>query len=218
MDDEVGIAPDRRREVGVRGAGEARVAEVARVVPRLLQRPEHEGRKGLGAAARPLDVVRDALARLRCELRGEARGQALPLGRRRGGHLERGELREQVQDGLRVGPLVDAVERLPPPSRQQPADGLVGEDHQLLDEHVRVRLGLEPGTLDAAVLVEGERDLPSRDAERAAGEAAAAQFERDRLGQPEPLVDLRLRGLRPRAGSAPPARRSAALGLRITDR
>ena len=197
MDDEVGIAPDRRREVRVCRTGEARVAEVARVVSRLLQRPEDERGEGLAAASRPLDVVRDTLARLRGELRGEPRRQALPVGCRRGRHLECGELREQVKDGLRVGPLVDAVERFAPPSRQQPTDCLVGEDHQLLDEHVRVRLGLEPGAFDAAVLVEGERDLPSRHAERAAGEAAAAQVERNRFGQPEPLGDLRLGALFP---------------------
>src|SRR5918995_155538 len=195
VDDQVGIAPDRRREVSVRGAGEARVAEVAPVVPRLLQRPQHEGRKGLGAAARALDVLGDALARLRGELCGQPRSQTLTLGRRRRGHLERGELREQVEDGLRVGPLVDAVERLPPSSRQQPADGLIGKDHQLLDEHVRVRLGLEPGTFDAAVLVERERDLAGRHTERAAGEAAAAQLERDRLRQTKPFLELGLDGL-----------------------
>src|SRR5918995_2938294 len=197
VDDQVGIAPDRRREVSVRRAGEARVTEVARVVSRLLQRPEDERREGLGAATRPPDVIRDALARLRGELRGETRRQALPVGRRRSRHLECRELREQVKDGLRVGPLVDAVERFPPPSRQQSTDRLVGEDHQLLHEHVRVRLGLEPGAIDAAVLVEGECDLPGRHAERAAGKAAAAQVERNRFGQPEPLGDLRLGALFP---------------------
>jgi hypothetical protein len=48
---------------------------------------------------------------------------------------------------------------------------------------VGVRLGLEPRALDAAGTVEGERDLARRDAERTAGEAAAAQLERQLLGE-----------------------------------
>jgi hypothetical protein len=91
---------------------------------------------------------------------------------------------------VRVGALVDAEERLPAPAGEQPGDGLVREDHQLLDQRVRVRLRLEPGLLDAAAAVERERDLRARDAERAACEAPLAELERDLLGKPEPFREV----------------------------
>ena len=72
-----------------------------------------------------------------------------------------------------------AVERL----ASRPAssgDRLVGGDHQLLDEHVRQRLALDPGPLDAALAVEGERDLAALDAKRPAGEPAIAEGTRTR--------------------------------------
>src|SRR5204863_8539518 len=46
---EVGVAPDRRREVAIGATREARVAEVLRVVARLLQRPQDELREGVAA-------------------------------------------------------------------------------------------------------------------------------------------------------------------------
>ena len=49
--DEVRVAADRRGEVAVRRAREAGVAEVARVVARLLERAQHERRERLPAAA-----------------------------------------------------------------------------------------------------------------------------------------------------------------------
>ena len=57
-----------------------------------------------------------------------------------------------------------AVERLAAAAREEFRDGLVGGDHQLLDEHVRERLALDPGPLDAALAVECERDLAPLDA------------------------------------------------------
>src|ERR1051326_2226204 len=50
MDDEIGVAPDRRGEVAVRRAREAGVAQVLGAVARLLQRAEDECREGLPAA------------------------------------------------------------------------------------------------------------------------------------------------------------------------
>ena len=61
------------------------------------------------------------------------------------------ELREQQRDRLRLGPLVHAVERLAVAAGEERGDVLVREQHQLLDEHVRVRLALEPRVGDAAV-------------------------------------------------------------------
>ena len=81
VDDEVGIAPDRRGEVAVRGARQARMAEVARVVVRLLQSAR---RTSAGNASAPradfCDVVRDALAR---RGRERARPRPGPSSRRR---------------------------------------------------------------------------------------------------------------------------------------
>ena len=83
---------------------------------------------------------------------------------------------------------MDSVQRRSPAVGKEGGDGLVGEDHQLLDEHVRVRLGLEVGALHAAVVVEDERDLFRLDAQRTAVEAPAAQLGREPLGEPE-IVD-----------------------------
>ena len=109
-------------------------------------------------------------------------------GRRR--HLEVGELGEEQLDRLRVGALVDAVERVAAPAREQLGDGLVRGDHHLLDEHVRERLLLDPRALDAALAVEGELDLAALDAQRPAREAPVAEGARDLLGEAQRLLEL----------------------------
>ncbi len=136
-------------------------------------------------------------------------------GRRR--NLQVGELREEELDRLRVRPLVDAEERLPASPGEERRDRLVREDHELLDEHVRVRLGLDPRALDAAVAVEGERRLARLDPERAAREAPPPQLEREALGEPEAvelLFDRRERivGFRPVGGDVPHAYRPRKQG------
>ena len=91
-----------------------------------------------------------------------------------------------------------AVERRAVAAGEEGGDVLVREDHQLLDEHVRVRLAFEPRVGDAAV-GEAERELRRLHLERAAREAALRE-PRGELGvQVELLEDLR--------------RRLAALGL-----
>jgi hypothetical protein len=94
-------------------------------------------------------------------------------GRRR--DLEVGELVEQELDRLRIRALVHAVERLAPAPREQGSHRLVRGDHQLLDEHVGERLPLDPGSLDAALPVEGEGDLSRLDPQGAPAVPAAAQ-------------------------------------------
>jgi hypothetical protein len=89
---------------------------------------------------------------------------------------------------------VDAVERLAVARREQPGDLLVGEDHQLLDEHVRVRLALEQRRRDASVL-EVEDDLRCDDLEGAAREAPPPQLGRELVVQLELLDDPRRRVL-----------------------
>src|SRR5213079_2759994 len=102
---------------------------------------------------------------------------------------------KQQLDRLRVRPLVDAEERLASASGKQPGDRLVGADHQLLDEHVRVRLLGVPGTRNPAVIGELELDFRRLDAQRAPREPALAQLRRDPLGALEALYELRLLAL-----------------------
>jgi hypothetical protein len=154
------------------------VAQVRRVVARLLQRAEDERRESFPPSPAGAHVLGDALARGGRELGRRGRRHTLGLQRRGCRHLQHLELGEEEQDGLRVGPLVDAVERLPPARREQSGDGLVGRDHQLLDQRVRLRLGLEPRSRDAAPPVEREVHLGRLDSQRAACEAAAPQLGR----------------------------------------
>jgi hypothetical protein len=78
---------------------------------------------------------------------------------------------------------VDPVERFALAPAEEPGDRLVGEDHHLLDEGVRERLGLDPGPRDPALAVELEHDLARLDPERAARVTLAPKLGRDALGQ-----------------------------------
>ena len=89
VDDEIGVAADRRGEVAVRRAREPRVAEVARVVARLLERAQDERRERLPPAARLLDVLGDPLRDLARELRRRLRRERLGHGRRRDAEVGR---------------------------------------------------------------------------------------------------------------------------------
>src|SRR5918997_1310095 len=108
------------------------MAEVARVVAGLFQRPQDEGRKRLLPPPRPLDVFGDRLADLRGKPCRQPGREPFLVGSWRRRHLQVGELREQMSDRLWIGTLVHAVERFPPTLREQAPDRLVGEDHQLL--------------------------------------------------------------------------------------
>src|SRR5439155_19449579 len=63
--------------------------------------------------------------------------------------------------------------------------GLVGGDHQLLDQAMRCRLGLRPRASHAALAVELEIDLRRLDAKRAVPEAAVPHRCRQAGGAPE---------------------------------
>ncbi len=220
MADEVGVAADRRREVAVRAAREARVAEVPRVVARLLQRAQDERRERLPASPRLLGELADPRADPRREPGRLGRREVLRHRRRR--HLERLELREQELDRLRIRPLVHPVERLAAPPGEERGNRLVREDHQLLDERVGGRLLLDPGALHPALAVERERRLARLDPQRAAAEAAAAQLRGQPLGEPERLGRLLLGPLAPGqdrlgvpVGQPPVARDQAAVEERL---
>ena len=92
-----------------------------------------------------------------------------------------------------LGPLVHAVERVAATRSEKRTDALVRQDHQLLDEHVRVRLALQPRIGDAAVAVEAERRLRRLHLERAAREPPLAQVTGDFVVQGERLENRRRR-------------------------
>src|SRR6266511_3960618 len=194
VDDQIRVAPDRRREMAIGAAGEPRVAEILGVVAGLLERAEHERGEGLAAPARAECVVHNALARLRGDRCGRRRSEE--IGGRRRRDLEIRELLEQQLDRLRIRALVDAIQRLAAPRREQPGNGLVRGDHQLLDEAVRGGLGFLPRARDSAVAVEVERDLGALDPERAACEPPVANRRRQTIGELERGGDVGL-GLPP---------------------
>ena len=68
VDDQVRIPADRAREVAVGRAGEAGVAEVLRGRSAPASASGERGGKGLAPAARPRDVLGDALAGARRDL------------------------------------------------------------------------------------------------------------------------------------------------------
>ena len=78
-------------------------------------------------------------------------------------------------DRLRVGLLVHPVQRLAVTAGEERTDLLVRQDHQLLDEHVSMRLAFEPRVGDAATAVEAKHRLRSLHLQGAACEAPAAQ-------------------------------------------
>ncbi len=143
MHDEIRIAPDRRREVGVARERKPEVTEVRRRIARLLHRAqdEHGHRALLGPAVNPLEqrleVVGTDRVRRRAEGVPETRHELLELL-----HLER------------VGRLVDPVEPRNAARLEELRHRLVGEQHELLDDPVRdVPLGRDDG-LDLSGLVE----------------------------------------------------------------
>ena len=119
------------------------------------------------------------------------------LGYGRRGNLEIRELRQQELHGLRVRTLVDAIERVPLPAGEEPRHDLVRQDHELLHEHVRERLLLDPRPLDPALPVEDKRHLALLDPKRTAGKAPLAQRGRYALGQAKTAGQLLLRPLLP---------------------
>ena len=123
MDDQIRIAPDRRREVRVAGRREAEVAQVFRRVARLLHRPQHQHRDRLFFGL-SVDLLEQLLEMARPQRVGRS-GQAVAEPRN-----EFLELRD-LED---VGLFVDAVERRRLLRLEERRHGLVGEEHELLDQ------------------------------------------------------------------------------------
>ena len=184
MDDEVGVAADRRREMAVGGARETGVAEVARVVAGLLQRAQYERREAPPSPA-PTCSEYSVTSSLASAASAAASAGERSSGAGGVGTFEVGELRQQQLDRLRLRPLVHAVQRLAAAAGEQCGDALVREDHQLLDEHVCVRLLGPPGARDAAVRPSNSNSISGDlDTKRASGEPTLAQLGRDRFREP----------------------------------
>ena len=138
MADQVGIAPDRRGEVAVARRAQSGVADVARRVVRLLERAQHQRREGGAAVPAPAHLAVHQMRDLRHQVGRLLRGHRLRA--RRGRHVERGQLVGEVLDARRLGPLVHAVERRQLARLKQRRHRLVGGDHQVLDQPVRLGL------------------------------------------------------------------------------
>ena len=156
VDDEVGVAADRRGEVAVARQVEAEVAEVLR------------GVVGLGHGAQDGDV--DHLGVLGA---GDAVEQAVELGGLQ--HLALGQRQaDGVDDGaqrlelLRGGLLVDAVEEAELLRLERLGGGDVGEDHEVLDQPVGVEALAEGDGEDLALVGEDDAALGEVEVQRLA--------------------------------------------------
>ena len=105
------------------------------------------------------------------------------------------ELGEEELDRLRVGSLVDAEERVAVPAGEQERDRLVGEDHELLDEHVRARLVLRPRALYPTASVERELDLAPLGDFYAPNEIVEETLGWREIGMPEELIAIASDGM-----------------------
>jgi hypothetical protein len=148
MHDEVRVPADRRREVRVGLRGEAEVAEIRRVVPRFLHRAQQQERDGLlfGLA---LDPLHESLKVARLHVLGLP-GQG--IAQRRDELLEDRDLR-------RVGLFVNAKERRHAMALEMRGHGLIGQQHELLDDPVR-DVPLEGDDRFDHALVVGESPAP----------------------------------------------------------
>ena len=146
VDDEVGIAADRRGEVAVARQVEAEVPEVLRRVVGLGHRAQHAHVDHLGVLGAG-DAVEQAV-----ELGGL---QHLALGQGQADGLD--DLAQRLEL-LRARLLVDAVEQMDALRLQRLGGGDVGEDHEVLDHAVGVEAVAE-GDREHLALV-GEDDPP----------------------------------------------------------
>ena len=166
MGDDVRVAPDRRREVAIARRLQAGVTDVPRCVVRLLERAQDERGESAAAVARAADVLVDEDRALGDDVRCLRRRHH--VGHRGSRDVERCELGDEALDGLGLRTLVDAVERRDLALLEQRRDALVGRDHQVLDEAVRLRRRADALALDVAARIEGELGLRALDRQRAA--------------------------------------------------
>ena len=185
MHHDVGIAADRRGEVHVGRRRERGVAAVDRVVARELERAQEQRAEGLARrrAARAARLEQLRLARHRARGCGAVARSGSGATGRPSAVSRVGELQQRLV--LRM--LVHAVERRAPGAGEQAADGLVREQHELLDERVRARL-LVPARIQTRAVGDLERELARRQREGAAGVPARPQIARQRVGARQQLA------------------------------
>ena len=111
------------------------------------------------------------------------------------GIVELVQLRDQLLDPRRIRPGVDPVDRRHPLALEQLRHLLVGEDHQPLDQPVRLGLGDAAGADHVAARVEAELGLEGLDVE--AGRAAPLAQRRGRLAGDRQRLGDRLRRFGP---------------------
>ena len=190
------------------------MAEVAVAVAGRLQRAEHERCIRRPAVAAALGLARDQPARLARRARPPRSGESFS-GSGGVGRSSAASCSNRTLDPLRVGLLVDPVERRHAAALAELGDLLVGEDHQLLDQPVglglrdRVRrdhVARRRRTRTRARRLETSSAPPRRRSRERRGGAAG---ERERLGDPlrRPLAAGEERG---RAGRSRAARRSGS--------
>jgi hypothetical protein len=164
MHQQVGIAADRRGEVGVVLVGQAEVADVVRAVHRLAQRAQHDRLQQLEIRAR-LDLLEQLGVVLGLRIVAAAQRQA--------------ELAEEGCAGSSAFPrtrrFVDAVEAGLLVLGQEIRGADVGRQHAFLDDAVGVVAHHRHDVLDLALVVEQHLRFGGLEIDRAALAARLVQ-------------------------------------------
>jgi hypothetical protein len=189
--DQVGIAADRRREVGVVLGREAEVAQAHRVVARLLHGAQHQ-RGNRPLLGRALHAIDEPLEVHRLE-RLAAAGEAV---------AERRDERLELPHLLRVGRLVHAVQRRHTVFHEVRGHRLVGQQHELLDEAVGDVALARHDVVDLTVLAQHDLRFRQVEVDGAAPPPAAVQDREELVHQ---LEERHQRRVARRATSAAPS-------------
>ena len=172
MNDKIGIATDRRREVGVFSEIEAEVADVDRRVFGLTLRAQHHLVDEIG------------LRRARHSLENAVEQLWLDVALLGNLHVERGqELAQRLQLGER-GLVMDAIKKRCAALLQRLGGGHVGLDHELFDQPVGGESLWRGDTVDGAVGFQQHLALGQIQIERPTRIAGGGQ---NVIGRPERL-------------------------------
>ena len=161
--EQIGIAPDRAREVRVGLVGEAEVAAVGAGVDRLLHRAQQH-RMDLRRVGPLLGGGSDRLVLGRTRIVADRQAEA-----------ERPQVVLQQRLLLRRRPFVHAIERRVLGAGDEVGRADVGGQHRLLDQPVRLVARARHDLVDVAVLVAQDLRLHGLEVDRAALDAGAQQ-------------------------------------------
>ncbi len=159
MHDEIGIAPDRRGEVGVARQGETEMPEIVWAVDGLGLGSQHQlvDHRDLRPSGR---ARQDAVEQLRPDDLALCQGKA--------GNPQLVEEIAQGRQLFRVGLVMHAVEAGLTPRFELLGGGDVGEDHEFFDQPVAVEPGARDDRDRAPVAVEHDPVLGEVERQRAA--------------------------------------------------